>query len=74
MVASVEPAFPGYRRTEQALIRYREIARADDGEQLPIPAKPINPAQTYAGVPRLMRLLLLVGDLPNGTQPGELQV
>lgn len=74
VVASVEPPFPGYRRTEQALIRYREIARADDSEQLPVPAKPIDPGQTYAGVPRLTRLLQLVGDLPNSTQPKDLQV
>lgn len=74
VVASVEPPFAGYRRTEEALIRYMEIARADDGEQLPVPAKPIDPGQTYAGVPRLTRLLKLVGDLPNGTPPGDPQV
>ena len=74
VVASVEPPFAGYRRTEGALIRYMEISRADDGEQLPAPAKPIDLGQTYAGVPRLTRLLKLVGDLPNGTPPGDLQM
>ena len=60
----VEPPFAGYRRTEQALARYIELARTDDGEQLPAITKPIDPGQAYAGVPRLARFLRLVGDLP----------
>ena len=64
LLDSVEPPFPGYRRTEQALVKYMELVHDDDGEKLPIPARPIEPGQTYAGVPRLIRLLRLVGDLP----------
>ena len=60
----IEPPFAGYRRSEQALARYVEIARMDDGEKLPAASKPIEPGQPYAGVPRLTRLLRLVGDLP----------
>jgi L,D-transpeptidase YcbB len=60
----VEPPFAGYRRTEQALVRYIELARTDDGEKLPAVTKPIDPGQAYLGVPRLARLLRLVGDLP----------
>jgi murein L,D-transpeptidase YcbB/YkuD len=60
----VEPPFRGYRRTEQALARYIELARADDGEKLPAVTKPVAPGQSYAGVPRLARFLRLVGDLP----------
>ena len=60
----VEPPFAGYRRTEQALARYIELARTDDGGKLPVVAKPIDPGQPYAGVPRLVRFLRLVGDLP----------
>jgi len=60
----VEPPFAGYRRTEQALARYIELARSDDGEKLPAVTKPIDPGQTYLGTPRLVRLLRLVGDLP----------
>jgi L,D-transpeptidase YcbB len=60
----VEPPFAGYRRTEQALARYIELARTDDGEKLPDVTKPIDPGQSYAGVPRLARFLRLVGDLP----------
>lgn len=60
----VEPRFAGYRRTEQALERYLELARRDNGEKLPDVAKPVRPGEMYAGVPRLARLLRLVGDLP----------
>lgn len=43
----VEPPFPGYRRTEQALARYMELAARDDQEKLPVPAKAVDPGQTY---------------------------
>lgn len=61
---SVEPPFAGYRRTESALARYVELARTDDAEKLPDVKKPIDVGQSYVGVPRLVRLLRLVGDLP----------
>jgi len=60
----VEPPFAGYRQTEQALSRYVDMARTDDGEKLPDVKKPIDPNQPYSGVPRLARFLRLVGDLP----------
>jgi len=63
----VEPPFAGYRRTEQALAHYIELASTDDGEELPAVTKPIDPDQPYAGVPRLVRFLRLVGDLPADT-------
>ncbi|MGZ8473248.1 MAG: L,D-transpeptidase family protein [Candidatus Deferrimicrobiaceae bacterium] len=64
VLAQVEPPYPGYRRTIQALQTYLELARRDDGEQLPAVKKAIVPGDTYPGVPRLARLLRLVGDLP----------
>ncbi len=71
----VEPPFPVYRRTEQALAHYTELARTDDGEKLPAVTKPIDPGQSYAGVPRLARLLRLVGDLPaDATLTGDPQI
>jgi L,D-transpeptidase YcbB len=71
----VEPPFAGYRRTEAALARYVELARTDDGEKLPEVTKPIDPGKSYAGVPRLARLLRLVGDLPaDAALPGDAQV
>jgi len=65
-LATVEPPYPGYRRTIQALQTYLQLAKKDDGEQLPAVKKPIVPGDTYAGVPRLAQLLRLVGDLPQG--------
>ena len=60
----VEPPFAGYRRTEAALARYTELLGKDGGEQLPASAKPVDPGQNYAGVPRLTQILKLIGDLP----------
>ena len=62
----VEPPFAGYQRAKAALMRYFEMARKDDGEQLPAPAKTLAPGAPYAGVPRLVRLLQLLGDLARG--------
>ena len=68
VLAQVEPPYPGYRRTIQALQTYMQLAGKDDGERLPLPSQPgkksIGPGDTYTGVPRLARLLRLVGDLP----------
>ena len=63
VVETIEPPFPAYRRTRAALKAYLELARQDDGESLPVPAKPVRPGDTYAGVPRLAKLLSLLGDL-----------
>ncbi|HWC15669.1 MAG TPA: L,D-transpeptidase family protein [Terriglobales bacterium] len=59
----VEPPYPGYRRTLRALQTYIQLAGKDDGEQLPPSGKSIVPGDRYAGIPRLARLLRLVGDL-----------
>lgn len=56
-----------YQRTASALERYRVLAAEDDGAILPSTKKPVEPGQHFAGVPRLIRLLRLVGDLPAGT-------
>jgi len=64
----VEPPFAGYKRTQVALQHYLELAKQDDGEQLPVPAKTIAPGDPYAGIPRLTRLLRLLGDLPADVQ------
>ena len=64
-LAEVEPPYPGYQRTIRALKTYLELAREDDGETLPEVKKPVQPGETYPGVPRLVRLLRRVGDLPN---------
>lgn len=63
VVETIEPPFPAYRQTRTALNKYLELARQDDGKLLPAPAKPIRPGDFYAGLPRLTKLLLLLGDL-----------
>ena len=60
----LEPPFPAYRRTLNALQTYQELAREDDAEQLPATKKTIEPGDSYRGVPRLERLLRRLGDLP----------
>jgi murein L,D-transpeptidase YcbB/YkuD len=70
VLASVEPPFGGYQRTEAALVRYTELARQDEGEKLPVPAKAIDPGQPYSGLAQLTNLLQRVGDLPADTQSG----
>ncbi len=71
-MAQVEPPYPGYRRTIRALQTYIELAKKDDGEQLPPTKKAIVAGDTYPGVPRLTRLLRLVGDLPaNANVPAD---
>ena len=64
VLAQVEPPYPGYRRTMQALHTYLELAKEYDGNQLPATQKTIAPGDSYPGVPQLVRLLRLLGDLP----------
>jgi murein L,D-transpeptidase YcbB/YkuD len=64
VLAQVEPPYPGYRRTIQALHVYLALAKQDDGEQLPAVKKTFGPGESYPGVPRLTRLLRELGDLP----------
>jgi L,D-transpeptidase YcbB len=66
--AEVEPRYPGYRRTIEALQRYIELAKEDDGEQLPAIKQAVVPGHVYAGIPRVARLLHLIGDLPPDTK------
>jgi L,D-transpeptidase YcbB len=65
---STEPPYAGYRRTEQALADYVELARTDHWEKLPDVTKPIDPGKPYAGLPRLTSFLRLMGDLPADAQ------
>ena len=71
-LAQIGPPFAGYKRTLEALQHYLQLAREDDGEKLPVPNKPIAPGSPYDGIPRLTRLLRLLGDLPaNAAVPGD---
>jgi L,D-transpeptidase YcbB len=64
VLAKVEPPYPGYQRTIQALHTYLKLAKETDGTPLPLIQKTIAPGDTYSGIPQLTRLLRLVGDLP----------
>ncbi len=63
VMEKVEPPFPAYHRTIDALNRYLELAREDDGEPLPVPAKVVKPGDSYPGMALLAKRLRLVGDL-----------
>ena len=74
-LVQIEPPYPGYQRTIQALQTYIELAKKDDGEQLPAVKKAIVPGDSYPGLPRLIRLLALLGDLPaNANVPPDATV
>lgn len=64
VMRTVEPPFPAYRQTVDALRTYKKLASDDDGKALPLPPKLVKPGDAYNGVPRLKRLLSLLGDLP----------
>jgi len=53
-----------YDRTLRALQQYRRLAAAYNGPKLPETEQPVEPGDTYEGVPRLARLLQRLGDLP----------
>ncbi len=72
-IEGIEPPFPTYHRTLNALRTYLELSRRDDGELLPVPFKTIRPGEAYAGLPRLARLLVLLGDLPETEKEVEPQ-
>ena len=64
VLAQVEPPYPGYRRMIQALHTYWELRREYDGRPLPAIQRTIAPGDSYSGIPQLIQLLRLVGDLP----------
>jgi L,D-transpeptidase YcbB len=71
-LAQIGPPFAGYHRTLEALQRYLQLASQDDGEKLPASEKPVAPGSPYDGIPRLTRLLRLLGDLPaNAVTPQD---
>ena len=70
---AVEPPFPAYRRTVNALAIYRALAGRNAGEPLSVPEKSVKPGEAYASLPRLTRTLETLGDLPAGANnPGDI--
>lgn len=65
VLAQVEPPYPGYRRTIEALGRYLKLAKDSSREPFSLPPgkKVLAPGDAYAGVAQLARRLRDVGDL-----------
>jgi murein L,D-transpeptidase YcbB/YkuD len=63
-LAQIEPPYPGYKRTIQALQSYVQLAKHYDGEPLPDTGKTVAPGDPYPGTQQLARLLRVLGDLP----------
>ncbi len=70
VLAEVEPAYNGYRRTEEALGHYLDLAKQGDGPAVQSVTKGVGVGDTYAGLPQLVARLRLLGDMPAG---GEAQ-
>jgi murein L,D-transpeptidase YcbB/YkuD len=67
LIVSVEPNSEQYRRTEEALGKYIDLAKVQAGspglsEALPMVAKPVESGQIYAGAAELSERLELEGD------------
>jgi L,D-transpeptidase YcbB len=73
----LEPAFPEYQRTEQALEVYEKLAQDDDANAGPFPVtkSPLKAGDPYPETERLTRFLQGLGDLPpNVTIPDKSHV
>jgi murein L,D-transpeptidase YcbB/YkuD len=62
----IEPPYAGYRRIENTLKQYLDLAAKGDGAKVPGGTKTIAPGDTYAGTAQLAERLRLIGDLPQG--------
>ena len=62
----IEPPYAGYRRIENLLKQYLDLAAKGDGAKVPAGTKTIAPGDTYAGIAQLTERLRLLGDLPQG--------
>ncbi len=66
----VEPQNPMYKKTEDALPHYIELASKQDAQAQPLPAagKTVSPNGTYPAIAQLLQRLALEGDAPAQTQ------
>ncbi len=69
--SKLEPPYTGYRRTEEALKIYLELAANDKHRQLPLIRKAVKPGALYAGTAELANLLRKLGDLPQDAKIPE---
>jgi murein L,D-transpeptidase YcbB/YkuD len=62
LLKALEPPFIHYWLLMGALVRYRQLARDSELVDLPPLPKRLRPGDPYVGVPRLRRLLTVLGD------------
>jgi L,D-transpeptidase YcbB len=66
VLEQIEPPYAGYRRIENSLKQYLDLAAKGDGAKVPAGTKTIAPGDSYAGTAQLADRLRLIGDLPQG--------
>jgi len=66
VLAEVEPPYRGYKRTEDALEHYLELAKQGDGASVPGVKKSVGIGDSYSGIAQLVARLRLLGDMPPG--------
>src|SRR6202030_127490 len=64
VLQEVEPSHAAYRRALAALAQYVTLAKAGEGDPLPVPAEKVKPGDVYPALPQLAQRLRLLGDLP----------
>jgi murein L,D-transpeptidase YcbB/YkuD len=62
----IEPPYAGYRRIENTLKQYLDLAAKGDGAKVPGGTNTVASGDTYAGTSQLADRLRLIGDLPQG--------
>jgi murein L,D-transpeptidase YcbB/YkuD len=63
-LSMVEPQYLGYRRTEDTLQKYMDLAAQDHSAPLSEPLHIIKKGDAYSSAPQLAQRLRLLGDLP----------
>jgi L,D-transpeptidase YcbB len=66
VLGQIEPPYAGYRRIENTLKQYLDLAARGDGAKVPAGTRTIAPGDPYAGTAQLADRLQLLGDLPQG--------
>jgi len=61
---SLEPPFPSYRTTQDALARYRSLLADGQPDTFPSTKHPLKPGDPYSAAPRLYAFLRRLGDAP----------
>jgi L,D-transpeptidase YcbB len=71
VLEDIEPAYNGYRRTEEALHHYQQLAAQGDGAPVPSVTKSVGVGDSYPGLVTLVARLKLLGDMPAGVDPQQ---